>query len=206
MSLEPWPLSPTALEPCGHRFDDMMGCPCIWRGAGCSHPRRVLEIKLMAGLFPEKNNSPWKSTGRQALLIHLVRSRPGIAGRVSAAVRESSLSQARSREKSGTKSRVLRKGNSLPRHTPAASVPWDPGLRLLGGEGNFLSHLQRNSFRISILLSLSSCRQEGGKQTARQRGRAGETQGSLWTGGSILVCLGPQAVLLSSCPCLCGLV
>lgn len=59
-------------------FDDMMGCPCVWRGAGCSHPRPVLEIKLMAGLFPEKE--PWESTGPQALLNHLVRGRVSVAG------------------------------------------------------------------------------------------------------------------------------
>lgn len=61
-------------------FDNMMSCPCVWRGAGCSHPRPVLEIKLMAELFPEKEDGPWESTGPQALLNHLVRGRVSVAG------------------------------------------------------------------------------------------------------------------------------
>lgn len=126
------------------------------------------------------------------LLSHLVKSRAGAAGSLlpseSPVVRPS---LARLGEKPGTKGRVLRKGKPLPKHIICFCAPGSWPLTTEGRRRLPQPSAVRIPLEFPFLFPFTAVDRRVG---SRQRGRVGVVQGSLWTGVSILVWLGPQAV------------
>lgn len=180
----------------------------------------ILRLFWRSDLWPShflRKQGLWKSAIHQPLLNHSVGRRAGTAGPEwgSATVQSSvpSLGLARLWEEARARGQVTWEGGaslrspSLPLvpHLPPAHTVCFSALELWSGTAGEERTAFFRLFAEGIPLGAPSGRRQEG-EGGRQCGSLGQLQGSLWTGVSLLDCLGPLALSLSSCVYQCGFV